>query len=427
MRERLITLLCAVGALSLFLTMFFHGGADRPGGNDVARPTTEERGPNGYHAAFEWLGAEHVRTISLRDRYDKLPRNLPKSEGNLLLVTLPAAAIFKTEEFRPLDRWVRQGNTLLVVAALSDYPDWASVLGSSTPTDLNLLTGLDFESARMRDARLQKGSRPDKAQAAVKDARDPAQRLIDVTRKFDAPRPEELIANGDHPYFRNVHRAVALSDFEPQPWTVKIPYEGFVLCLGRDARTGEGAFWTRPLGKGRIVVSGLGTLFTNRALGLADNARVLSNIIAADVAPGGTVLFDDVHQGLGTDYDPAKFYRDPRLHLTIGIVALLWLAWVLGATRLRVPVVRASAPREVELIRATGGFLARVLVPEAAARRLFDLFLRRWPWDVLERQPRIPPADLARLKSWYSNLGSGRVPLIPLHNLMIRINRRLDT
>jgi len=61
---------------------------------------------------------------------------------------------------------------------------------------------------------------------------------------------------------------------------------------------------------------------------------------------------------LGANYDPAKFYRDPRLHMTIGIGAALWLAWVLGATRLRVPVTRAPVPREAELVRATGGFLA---------------------------------------------------------------------
>ncbi|MDE2471731.1 MAG: hypothetical protein KGL35_24155, partial [Bradyrhizobium sp.] len=47
----------------------------------------------------------------------------------------------------------------------------------------------------------------------------------------------------------------------------------------RQRETGEGVFWTRPLGNGRIVVSGLGTLFTNRALGLADNGRLLSKIL----------------------------------------------------------------------------------------------------------------------------------------------------
>ena len=169
------------------------------------------------------------------------------------------------------------------------------------------------------------------------------------------------------------------------------------------------------------------TLFTNRALGLADNARLLSNIIATNLGPGGAVLFDDVHQGLGANYDPARFYRDPRLHMTIAIVASLWLSWVLGATRLRIPTSRAPVPREAELVRATGGFLARVLTPAAAARRMYEHFLKRRPWELLERQPRIATADLTQLRSWYSQLGTSRVPLIRLHNLMVKINRQLNS
>jgi len=68
-----------------------------------------------------------------------------------------------------------------------------------------------------------------------------------------------------------------------------------------------------------------------------------------------------------------------------------------------------------------------VLTPAAAARRMFDHFLRRRPWDLLERQPRIAAADLAQLKSWYSQLGTSRVPLTRLHNLMVKINRQLHS
>lgn len=389
-------------------------------GKDVPRPTTEERGGNGYHAALQWLDSQHIRTVSLRDRYDKLPgiRSLTP-DGNLLIVTLPATTVFKTEEFRPLDAWVRQGNTLLVLAALSDSPDWAAATPTSTSSDLNLLTGLDFETARMRDLRLHKTEqKPSPFDPAV---------VTNAFRRFDEPRRGTLVPNREHVYFTNVHSVIALSDYESQSWTVKVPYEGFVLALGRERETGEGAFWTRSLGKGRIVVSGLGSLFTNRALGQADNAQLLANIIAADLGPAGTVLFDDVHQGLGANYDPAKFYRDPRLHLTIGIVAALWLVWVLGGTRLRTPARRAPVPREEELVSATGGFLARVLTPAAAGRRMFDRFLKRWPWDLLERQSRISSADLAQLKAAYSSLGSSRVSLVRLHNLIVRIDRQLHS
>jgi hypothetical protein len=424
-KERLITLVCALGALALFLTMFLGKDEQGIGGKEIPRPTTQERGGNGYHAAMQWLDAEHIRAVSLRDRFDKLPQNKSLAPtGNVLMVTLPATAVFKTEEFRPLDRWVRAGNTLLVCAALSDNPDWAFSFASMTAGDLNLLTGLEFETTRSRDFRARKGT---ETAPRERDARDLASQLAAAMRQLAQPKRTILVPNRDHAYFRGVHEAIALSDYEAQPWTVKVPYEGFVLALGRQRETGEGAFWTRPLGNGRIVVSGLGTLFTNRALGLADNGRLLSNIIGTNLGLGGAVLFDDVHQGLGANYDPAKFYRDPRLHETLGIIAALWLAWVLGATKLRVPVTRAPVPREAELVRATGGFLARVLTPAAAARRMFDHFLRRWPWELLEQQPRIPPADLQQLKSWHSQLGTARVPLGRLHNLIVRINRQLNS
>jgi hypothetical protein len=415
MKERLITFICALGALALFFTMFIHDDSHGLGGTDVPRPTTEERGANGYQAAMQWLEREHIRTISLRERYDRLPKkNLPAT-GNLLIVTLPATAVFKTEEFRPLDHWVREGNTLLVLAALSDMPDWSFSFGGMTSGDLNLLTGLEFESARKRDLRAKKS--PD---AIVRDT-------VVLPVHYAEPHQEILIPNREHAYFNGVRSVVGLTDYESLTWTVKVPYEGFVLALARERATGEGIFWTRPLGNGRIVVSGLGTIFTNRALGLADNARLLSNIVATNLGPQGAVLFDDVHQGLGANYDPVKFYRDPRLHLTIAIVVVLWLSWVLGGTRLRVPVSRTAVPREAELVRATGGFLARVLTPAAAARRMFDHFLQRRPWEMLERQPRIAAADLAQLKSWYSQLGTERVSLVRLHNLMVKINRQLNT
>ena len=421
MKERLVTFLCALGALALFLGMFMRRDDSGSGGNEVPRPTTEERGANGYHAALQWLDAEHFRAVSLRDRFDKLPQKKAlTATGNVLMVTLPAVTVFKTEEFRPLDRWVRAGNTLLVLAALSDNPDWAFSFSGMTSGDLNLLTGLEFETARMRDTRTRKFTGP-------RNGEGPASQAALALRHFPEPRRATLIPNRDHVYFKGVHEAVALSDYDSQPWTVKVPYEGFVLALGHQRETGEATFWTRPLGNGRIIVSGLGTLFTNRALGLGDNARLLSNIIGANLAPQGAVLFDDVHQGLGASYDPAKFYRDSRLHMTVGIAALLWLAWVLGATHLRVPVRRAAVPREAELVRANGRFLARVLTPAAAARRMFEHFLHRWPWEVLERHSRLASADLTQLRSWYSQLGRSRVPLLRLHNLMVRIDRQLNS
>jgi len=443
-RERLITLLFALGALALFSVMFLkrEGGF---GNNDAPRPISSERRGSGYHAAMTWLEAEGIRTFSLRERFNTLAtrEDLPKS-GNLLIVTLPTTrASFRTEEFVPLDRWLRAGNTLLVMAAISDHPDWSAFRGAYSEGDISLLTGLEFETLEVRDQRLAQRARPappDRPGRPNPRSAAPDSRSDDDYRAFAEPERTVLLANRPHAYFDGVNQLVALSDYKRDPWTVRVPYQGFVLSLAHERDSNEGAIWTRPLGEGRIIISGYGTLFTNRAIGLGDNARLLANIVGTNVAPNGAVLFDDVHQGVGASYDPDKFYEDPRLYITIGVLVALWLIWVLGSTRLRLPVVRHSIPREAELIRAAGSFLSRALSNAAGARQLLSHFFRRVrmragvaadgpaPWDLLERNARIEPADLEQLRRWHADAqAERRVPLRPLHNLIVRLDRQMAT
>src|SRR5207253_1364520 len=73
----------------------------------------------------------------------------------------------------------------------------------------------------------------------------------------------------------------------------------------------------------------------------------------------GAVLFDDEHQGLAAAYDPAKLYNDPRLYVTIGELAELSLAGLLGRTGVRVRATRGAVPRAAERARAAGGWAAR--------------------------------------------------------------------
>lgn len=420
-----MTLVCALGALALFLAMFLHGDDTSNGRGDVASPTSAERGANGYHGAMMWLDEEHIRTISLRERFDTLIAHrfgLPSS-GNLLIVTLPVTTAFRTEEFRPLDSWVRAGNTLLILAALADEPDWAFADGRPAFADLGLLSGLEF----------------DIASGAKGDSSDVGARIAATARAYSQPRRVVLVPNGSHPYFNGVGAAVALSDYPAPVWEVKVPYDGFVLSLAHLRDSNDSVLWMRDLGSGRIVVSGLGSLLTNRALGLENNARLLANIVGMSVGPRGAVLFDDLHQGLGSTYDPARFFSDRRLYETVAILAALWLCWVLGSTRLQLPWTRASVPREAELVQVTGGFLARVLTSGDGALGLFDHFFKRMverlppgrahgspPWELLEVHPGVTPTELRQLQGWYEDArASRRVPLVRLHNLIRKIDRQI--
>jgi hypothetical protein len=424
MKERLVTLGAALGAFALFVAVFLQSGGGILRG-DLPRPASSERRAEGYSAARSWLESEGVRVVPLRERLDTLAgRGDLSATGNLLIVTLPGVTGFSSAELKALDRWVRTGNALLVVAALADAPDWAQARAGLTPGDINLLTGLSFEPL------------------AVRTPRAIAARTRRSSEGF-ATEPAMLVANGEQAYLRNVHRAVALSDPSadraPEPWTLKIPYGGFALELAHDRASGAGVLWTRPLGAGRIIVSDVGSLFTNRTLGLADNAQLLANLVAATVAAGGSVIFDDLRQGVGAVYDPARFYHDPRLYGTVGILLALWLAWVLGATRLRARDPSPAAPRESELLNATGGLLARVVRSDEAARRLLEHFLSTVSpgrcalpdddaqrWDYLEHHPRLRAADIGRLKRWYADARAGRrVPLKRVHELIGRTERRL--
>jgi hypothetical protein len=427
-RERLATLLCALGALAVFLTLFVHG--QPPDAERSAPPTTDERGDNGLWGARAWLEHEGIRTLSLRERFDGLAQrsDLPP-RGNLLIVTTPVVNGFKTGEVRALQHWVESGNTLLVLAALSDRPAWA--LNGVVHNDLNLLTGLEFVRSRRQ---------PDDPQAGRKatPASEPPLFHARAPQRLAQPFSSTLLPNRAHPYLDGVDSALARSDYLPEIWELKIPRAGFALALAHQQEFGEGVLWVRAAGRGTVIVSAFASLFSNRALGLADNARLLANLVTASLDSHGAVLFDDEHQGLVAAYDPAHFYRDPRLYATLAILLVVWLVWVLGGTRLRAPEPRLTVPREAQLVRTTGAFLARVLREPAAARRLFEHFagrlrrrmpdktLRELPWDWLENHPRLTATDIRQLRAWYADAYSDRhVPLLRLHNLIVQTERQL--
>ena len=213
-----------------------------------------------------------------------------------------------------------------------------------------------------------------------------------------------------------------------------MPYDNFVLTLAR-GKNGEGAFFEQRLGAGRILLVSGGTLFTNRALGNDDNARLFSNIVAASVARGGAVLFDDLRQGLSASYDPARFYKDPRLLKTLLIVLATWLVWVLGSTRLRAPAIARHDPSEAELLRRAGDLVARTVAPHLTAQRLFDQFFatlarndRAETWNWLERHAAVLPQELDQLNAWYADAHQQRnIALVPLKNLLDTLEKRLNT
>ena len=175
-----------------------------------------------------------------------------------------------------------------------------------------------------------------------------------------------LHATGPHVLLAGVHTLALETDYDAQRWSLRMPYDNFVLTLARSAGRRRRAVRAAPRRRPACCSRPGGTLFTNRALGDDDNARLMSNIVSVGVARDGVVLFDDLRQGLSASYDPARFYSDARLLKTMFILLGLWLVWVVGSTRLRAPAIvgarsfrsRAGAARR-RADRAHRGAVAR--------------------------------------------------------------------
>ena len=399
----------------------------------------------------EWLQSSRVGVRSWRERYTALTDLDIPPRGNLMILTLPGMDVFRTEEYGALDKWVRRGNTLLINAALLDQPGWAVGRESGTVVDVESLTALEFETREGREARLDNTPLAQRVREADErdrnqdeDDEDDIEEVTPFSQEWQPPEKIVLTATGPHALLEGVRMLAMETDYKPEEWSLRMPYDNFVLTLAR-AENGEGALFEQRVGAGRILLSSAGSLFTNRALGNDDNARLMANIVAICMAPGGVVLFDDLRQGLAASYDPARFYNDPRLYKTIFIAFALWLAWVLGGTRLRAPAIEQYDPSEAALVRHAGGLIARTVAPWQQALRLFDHFFARvaraarganalrgaerselWQW--LERHAAILPQELDQLKTWYADAHAMRkLPLVSLQNLLDNLERRIKT
>src|SRR6516164_11341150 len=203
MRERLTTLACALGALLLIGTLLLRG--DTGAARRASPPTTLEHSDNGLLGARTWLQGEGVRTLALRERFGALLQQarLPRS-GNLLIVSLPAVTGFSSDEALAIDRWIRDGNTLLVLAALRDRPGWAPY-PFMMANDLLLLTDLSFAPTAEQHGERSPAQRP--AAAAPADRRE---RLTRLATELESPELGTLVPNRAHPFFSGVTRAEAL-------------------------------------------------------------------------------------------------------------------------------------------------------------------------------------------------------------------------
>ena len=322
MKERLVTLGLAVCALALFWVLMFPKPQTGP---NVPRPLTSGSNGEGYFALFRWLSVSGVPTLDLHQRFEHLDNGGPTSHqtGNLLITTLPYGLVAHQEEFAALDAWVAKGNTLLVLAALDDTPLWSAITDDFAP-ELQRLTAIKFTVKRSPNTN------------AIAQAKEDLRSML-----MPAGRQVELHPSGRIGILDGVRRLATLSALPSTQWQAAAMDASPILELARRSDTDDPVLWLKATGAGTTIVSAYASLFSNGVIGKADNARLMSNLIAWSVRDGGQVIVDDAHQGAMNEYDSGQFFADPRLHHTLWWIVLLWLAWVVASQPLR------ASPRNV--------------------------------------------------------------------------------
>ena len=433
MKDRLLTLALAVGALAAFYVVV--APKPDPPQDRVTRPLSTEAGPNGYLGLQRWFEAAKIPAVSLRERYGALSTIAPDAAaGNLLITTAPHVYPLRGSEEQPLQSWIEAGNTLLVLAGLSDTPEWSMGEGGDPRfmAHMQTMTGLTFTAIPPPAPPPPKeGEQKQQQQQTPRDPVLAMTRLIDPARYNSSP-------NGEHPLMEGVRSIAAVSEFPTAQWQASSE-RSVVLELASDHESGVPALWLMPYGDGQVIVSAYGSVFTNKVLGERDNARLLANIVHWSLGKKGRIIIDDAHQGLVAFYDPDKFFGDARLHRALLWLLALWLVFVLGPRRLRGATAGWNPLDVTSFVRATGGFMARVLRPAAAGQRLFANFfneirsrLGMTPdgaplWDWLGAHSVIPPADLHRLQALHQRVADRRrVDLAELHNLIARVRAQLN-
>jgi Domain of unknown function (DUF4350) len=462
MKDWLVTLVLALAAFVAFYTLVVQPGPEPP---KVLRPLTTEPGPNGYMGLVQWLRAQNLEPVVWRDRFNKLERSSIPPQGNLLLSTAPFVYPPRNSEFAALQRWIEAGNTLLLVASLADSPQWAPPSAQSVAVEaIQNMTGLklspQYDRVATREsaealandtmaaaeeapaAESEDAEVPDAADAPSGNAqgRDEARRslqrrLLDqMMQPTDEATIVELVPEQAHPLLEGVSRVEAIARFANHAWTLTPATTPLVLELASSPQLQLPALWLARVGRGQVIISGLGSVFTNGQLGKADNARLLANVVHWSLQGEGRILLDDAHQGSVEYYDPQAFFGDSRLHATLWWVMALWLVFVLGPQRLRMANPGWRPADLTTFVRAIGGFTARVLQPAATARQMFSLFFaevhRRTglppqsepPWQWLQAHAGADAADLSRLRQLYDQVQRDRrVNLQQLHNLLLRV------
>lgn len=401
MKDRLLTFAAAVAALLLAIVILMppHDAGDK----DLSLPTTEDPGAYGLKGLKTWLEQGGIPLFSLRKRYPELANSAALAErGNLLIVSLPLSREALRSEWQALTRWIGSGNSLLILGHSYNRQPWLGA-DDCLCDAVRLLKELDWELTRLMPERAESENDSGGIKQRIESLQSGLQGLKSVVTEIFPSTAISLTKEVERLESRMMP-ALMGEKWRLSTASDQLALRAFITELDRTI------VWQIEAGQGRIFLSLAGDIFSNEMLNRAGNARFFKNLLSLTLARDGRVIFDDYHFGLSDLYDPEQFFKDSRLHRTIGLVIVFWFIYALGYSNRLAPVRAATAKVSVlDSVEAMAGFFAgrldkKMVAQELTRHLLNDILLQRrlrdeqavWRW--LERHPQIPDSQVDLLR-----------------------------
>ncbi len=266
---------------------------------------------------------------------EPLGRLANEGTGNVLIITRsPVATItpFSDQELGILDKWVKGGNTLLLLGALDDGGDTRSFLnqlGFVAPEHRTDVTDFLQSFNHKAEEPITLAPAPQSSQSGTM--------ILPPTRPLPIAFPKN---------------ARLLWELDGQPYVVDV-----------------------PLGQGHVICGASEQLLSNRFLPRGDNLAVVLRLIA----PGGVVprhvFFEESHNGYSAGFAMVRLLEQPGVRFA-GMLALLGALAFVGSSLVRfgpiLPLERETGRSTLEFIDSIADLYLRADQRNDTMRFLFN-------------------------------------------------------
>lgn len=442
MKDRLASIAAMAGLVGLLVLIVWPDAQE----TQATRPLMHDVQAAGLAAFEQWLRGSDIETTQLRKRYDALGEVDQSSRGNILLAHVPLLVIPEAAEITALHAWVARGNTLVVSTSLFESPAWHLTGGT-------VIDGTEQLSDIYLDIDVKE---------EIVDDPETARSFLDVPAWVaisGSAKTEQLQAVGNHELgrdFEDVHVpsdgtvvecCARLEAQQPLQDAENDPNEGSAhqqpLVAGawsailEHATSHQAVSWEKKFGDGAIIVLGHPSLLSNAAIQEHDNRRFAMNLIEERLGPDGWVIFDDAHQGENDLYEAQDLLKDVRFLYTIPFLLACWAIYVLadaGSWERATYAPRHTRRGQADLVRASGGYLARRLHANALANGLLaplrERLAKKWRLPAAQALEdglaleHLDPRTSAEVAQHLSASGRRRLDPVKLHNLIRKLREQ---